>query len=299
MSVVFFAGLPRSSTLGFADLFYQTIEDQSKNPLMTGHLHLAAALLDYDLSNFDSPLNLYKSQEALMRCMLNLHGMNFSPDCFMSMLQYYSSSSPGRINSALLKESIENSSHIIIDPSFSHSLYPNYLLELVDIVVDLYLVVIWRNPISFCFDIMNGVYAFDSCMHWMLAKSNIKFPLDPLSLWLEFVNPFLQISSILPSSFVKTYYLHSESIFENRFSELSNEFSCSSGSIINRFSALDRIDALLTDCPFSGDPSYYVQNNTDTPFLVSIDQLSRFSSSESVVAEAVTISEAIGYTLVE
>ena len=85
MSVVFFAGLPRSSTLGFADLFYQSVEAKNQRPLMTGHLHLAAALTNQDLSQFDSPLNLYRAQEALIRCLLDVHGMSHSLESYLAM----------------------------------------------------------------------------------------------------------------------------------------------------------------------------------------------------------------------
>ena len=109
MSVVFFAGLPRSSTLGIADLFFQSIELKNQRPLMTGHLHLAAAMTDHDLAQFDSPLHLYKAQEALIRCLLNLNGMAFSLDSYSSMLQYYSSSILGRIHSQRLRTAVEDS----------------------------------------------------------------------------------------------------------------------------------------------------------------------------------------------
>ena len=298
MSVVFFAGLPRSSTLGIADLFFQSIELKNQRPLMTGHLHLAAAMTDYDLAQFDSPLHLYKAQEALIRCLLNLNGMAFSLDSYLSMLQYYSSSIPGRINSQRLRTAVEDSSFFIVDPSFSHSLYPNILVNLSDILVDLFLVVVWRNPIAFCLDIKQGVFAFDCCLHWILAKPNLSFPLDPLSLWLEFVRPFLHISNRLPPSFGQTFYLHAESIYMHQLSELASKFPCNMAAI-NRVSGLAGISSLLTDCPFSGDPSYFVQNHSSSSFLVSMGQLARFSTSQSVIDEVASVSKEIGYTLVE
>ena len=298
MSVVFFAGLPRSSTVGFADRFYQRIELNHQRALMTGHLHLAAALTDHDLGQFDSPLHLYKSQEALIRFLLNLHGMTFSLDSYLSMLQHYSSSTPGQINSKRLMHAVEDSKLIVIDPSFSHSLYPDYLLDLAGKMVDFFLIVIWRNPISFCLDIMQGVFAFDCCLHWILAKPNLSFPLDPLSLWLEFVRPFLQISSRLPSSFRQVFYLHAESIDRYQFTELGSEFPCTVPAK-NRVSALEGIDPLLSDCPLSGDPSYFFRDQTSSPLLISLAELARFSANQSVIDEVINVSRAIGYTIVE
>lgn len=298
MSVVFFAGLPRSSTVGFADLFYQSIKIQNQRPLMTGHLHLAAALTNQDLGQFDSPLNLYRAQEALIGCLLNAHGMTGSLESYLAMLQYYSSSTTGCINRTRLKNSIEDSGLIFIDPSFSHTLHPGYLIDLAELMVDLYLVVVWRNPIAFCFDIMHGLYAFDCCLHWILARNNLSFPLDPLSLWLEFTRSFLQISSRLPKSFVETYYLHAETIHSHRFAEMSGVFSFNS-RLKSRVSALAGVNSILSDCPLSGDPSYYFKHKSDSDFLVSLDQLNRFSSSQSIIDEVVSISKEIGYTLVD
>ncbi|MEC8738149.1 MAG: hypothetical protein VXX91_07950 [Planctomycetota bacterium] len=297
MSVVFFAGLPRSSTVGFADLFYQSIELQNQRPLMTGHLHLAAALTNHDLGQFDSPLNLYRAQEALIGCLLNVHGMTDSLESYLAMLQYYSSSTTGHINRTRLKNSIEDSSLIFIDPSFSHSLHPDYLVGLAELMVDLYLVVVWRNPVAFCSDIKHGVYAFDCCLHWILARNNLSFPLDPLSLWLEFTRSFLQISSRLPKSFVKTYYLYAETIHSHRFAEMSDVFAFNARSK-SRITALASVNSILSDCPLSGDPSYYFKHKSDNAFLISLEQLNRFSSNQSVIDEVVSISKAIGYTLV-
>lgn len=298
MSIVFFAGLPRSSTVGFADLFFQRIELKSRLPLMTGHLHLAAALTGNDLGQFDSPLHLYKAQEALIRCLLKVHGMSFSLESYVSVLRYYSSSISGQVDRKRLQNVIEDPNLIIIDPSFSHSLYPDYLEELDEIVVDLFLIVVWRNPISFCLDIMQGVFAFDCCLHWILAKPNLSFPLDPLVLWLEFVRSFLQISSRLPSSFRQVYYLNAESIDRCQFAEMASEFPCSTVSM-SRLSALKNINTLIADCPFSGDPSYFFKDHSDSSMLISLDQLKRFSANHSVIEEVVSLSRSIGYTLVE
>ena len=298
MSVVFFAGLPRSFTLGFADLFYQAVDAQAKRPLLTGHLHLAAALSGHNLDQFDSPLNLYKSQEALIRCLLNLHGMTFSPDSFLSVLKYYSSSTPGKINSQRLKSSIEDSNLILIDPSFSHSLNPSYFLELPKISVDLYLAVIWRNPIAFAMDIKSGIFAFDCCLHWIIAKENLTFPLDPLSLWLEFVKSIHQQLRNSPSSITQIFYLHAENICQDNFFEMHSQFPCNLMSK-NRDSALVGIHSLLTDSPFSGDPSYYIESYLRSQMSVSIEQLSRFSTNQSVIDEVAILSKAIGYSVVE
>ena len=298
MSVVFFAGLPRSSTLGFADLFYQSVEAKNQRPLMTGHLHLAAALTNQDLSQFDSPLNLYRAQEALIRCLLDVHGMSHSLESYLAMLKYYSSSTPDYINRARLQNSIEDPSLIFIDPSFSHSLHPSYLLDLTDLMVDLYLVVVWRNPIAFCLDIMHSVYAFDCCLHWILAKKNLSFPLDPLSLWLEFARPFLSIPTIIPASFVETYYLHAESIHSHRFARMSGMFPIMSRSN-SRVPALAGINSIFSDCPLSGDPSYYFEDRNEHSFSISLDQLNQFSANQSAIDEVISISRAIGYALVD
>tara|TARA_A100001011_G_C14248443_1_gene816713 strand:+ start:556 stop:1452 length:897 start_codon:yes stop_codon:yes gene_type:complete len=298
MSVVFFAGLPRSCTLGFADFFYQTIDAEGKRPLLTGHLHLAAVLSGQNLDQFDSPLNLYKSQEALIRCLLNLHGMDFSPDSFSSILKYYSSSSPGQINSQRLKSSIEDSNLIVIDPSFSHSLNPSYFKELPEIFVDLCLAVIWRNPIAFALDIRIGVFAFDCCLHWIMAKKNLTFPLDPLALWLEFVKPFSQKSCGLTSFSSQIYYLHAESILQNKYAEMHGKFSFNDMSKI-RESALAEIHPLVTDSPFSGDPSYCIESSMGNSMSVSVEQLALFSTNQSVIDEVAALSKAIGYVVVD
>ena len=297
MSIIFCAGLPRSSTLGFADLFCKNVDHQEEYILMTGHLHLAAALSDHDIGQFDSPLNLYKSHESLIRCLLNLHGMSFSIDTFSSMFKYYSSSTQGYINSKRLKIAVQDPRFIFIDPSFSHSLHPNYLLELSDVSTDMYLVVIWRNPIYFCLDIMHGVFSLDSCLQWILAKKDLSFPLDPLSLWLEFVKPFVQLLDNNPSSFKNILCLHAENIVKEDFSLSLNDFSFTSG-YHKRSSNLSRISPLFTDCPFSGDPSYYL-NDKYHSCRISFEELSRYSSDQSVINEVAALSKKIGYTLID
>ena len=51
----------------------------------------------------------------------------------------------------------------------------------------------------------------------------------------------------------------------------------------NRNSALVGIHSLLTDSPFSGDPSYYIENYLRSQMSVSIEQLSRLSTNQSVI----------------
>ena len=205
---------------------------------------------------------------------------------------------PGLINSQRLQGAIHDPKLVIIDPSFSHSLYPNYLVNLADVMIDLFLIVVWRNPISFCMDLMHGVFAFDCCLQWILAYPSLSFPLDPLSLWVKFTNQFLQIPSRLPSSFRKTFYLHYERIHSLKFAELTSNFSCNMVSN-SRPSALVGVNSLLSDCPFSGDPSNVIQNDSVSSLVVSKSQLARFSLSQSVIDDAIHLSQRIGYALID
>lgn len=296
---VFLAGLPRSFTLGIADLLAQQIaaDKDDQQVILTGHSHLAAALSEVDLSCFDSPLHLYQSNEALTRMLLQLQKIPLTLDTYVSVQSYFFKKNSGLVDRKRLLDLVEHSGQIMIDPSFSHALRPEYLINLPLSASDCHLLVIWRNPISFGLDIMKGVFALDACLHWMLDKADLGFPLDPLKLWLEFVDAYSQFLG--PSSSIKmsTSALALENIMADGFRALSKSFPlvCQSQQ---RPSSLKVLPSLLTECPYSGDPSYDFSSNSSSTD-VSIQQLSHLSSSEHVIQRVINSAKLIGYSIVD
>ena len=179
--------------LGIADLLYQSIDVQERPVIMTGHLHLAAALSGGDLNQYASPLHLYNAREALARGLLSLHDMPVSLEAYGSIVQHYFSASTAVLNIDRFCSMLKNYSPLIIDPAFSHAMHSRLLHTLPDLGVECNLLILWRNPINFCLDLMQGVFGFDCCLQWILANPVLSFPLDPLMLWLEFVRPYLEL----------------------------------------------------------------------------------------------------------
>lgn len=295
MPIVFVSGLPRSSTLGLSDLLYQSINTSNKSVFFSGHIHLAAALSDVDLSLFSSPLHLYDSREALVRFLLSLHKIPISLEACASVNHFYFPNSGGVIDHDRLKNTLNNSESVVIDPSFSHTLHPHLFSSLPEIKMDYLLVIFWRNPIQFSLDLMKGVFSLDCCLHWILAKPSFGFPLDPLMIWLEIVKTQLKFLKSTPASISNIYHLRMEKVINDGYLRTLNNFPLMLGST-QRPSALSDVSSLFYDCPYSGDPSYHF--NSSYSLEVSRDQLHRLSRRGEVIDEVMDLSISLGYQVV-
>jgi len=294
MSILFLAALPRSSSLGISDLFYRGIDLDEKSVLLTGHLHLAAELSGADINRYHSPLHLYTAREALIRSLMILHKMPVSIDNHESIVKYYFDSPNNALNINRFRSAIQTLGALLIDPSFSHSMDTGLLNNLPDLGIECKLLVLWRNPISFSLDLMQGVYGFDSCLQWILSSSLISFPLDPLMLWLEYVKAYLDLIRQPPSRLNRINHIPREMVSPDTMPGLCSKLSINYRPEL-RHSCLNKMVSMLSDCPFSGDPSYVIQSNTPRHMYISIEELSRFSKHEKVVHDVIHYAKIIGY----
>lgn len=297
MSILFLASLPRSSSLGFSEILYRGIDLGVRPVILTGHLHLAAELSFVDVSSYHSPLHLYTAREALIRGLMTLHEMHVTIDNYQSIIKYYFDPANNSLISSRFKSVIDLYSPLLIDPSFSHSIDPSLLMNLPDLPFKSQLLILWRNPISFSLDLMQGVYAFDSCLQWILSNPKLKFPLDPLMLWLEFVKSYLEIIRKPPSALYRIIHVPREMVSSDTASSLCSRLSIKYRPKL-RPSILDKSVTLLSDCPYSGDPSYLIRHSTNQDMQISSVELARFSSQESVVNDVMQYAEIIGYQIV-
>ena len=83
-----------------------------------------------------------------------------------------------------------------------------------------------------------------------------------------------------------------------KYAEMHGKFSFNDMSKI-RESALAEIHPLVTDSPFSGDPSYCIESSMGNSMSVSVEQLALFSTNQSVIDEVAALSKAIGYVVVD
>ncbi|MDA7433975.1 hypothetical protein N8517_00040 [Synechococcus sp. AH-601-L23] len=298
MSILFIAGLPRSANLGVADLLYKRFNSFSTPALMTGHLHLAAALSDVDLDQFSSPLNFYQSKEALLRALIRLHQMPVSFESYNSLYNFYFSdlASQSKFNRSQFLSRVYSSGFLIIDPSFSHCLYSKLINNLPFVESGCFLLVIWRHPIYFCLDLMNGVYSFDSCLQCVLASDQLSFPLDPLQVWVQFVASYLEVLKA-PSDTLKMVLQVKRERFHcsNIIQQLSNGLSIELQPLSSK-SSLANVTPLYHECPFSGDPSYVFPDEQES-IEVSVKELSRFSNCSRVIQEVINLSASLGYLI--
>jgi hypothetical protein len=296
MPILFVAGLPRSSTLGIADKLYRCMDFNNRPALMTGHLHLAAALSGDELSNFHSPLHLYHSREALVRALLVLHEMSVSLEGYDTILRHYFLPNGG-LNSVRFFSMLNSYDPLIIDPSFSHSIQPNLIRNLPSVITDTSLLVVWRNPIDFCLDLMEGVYGFDSCLQLILANSSLSFPLDPLALWLEFVRPYFELLQQPPISLKHVMQIPREQFSADAISNFCLNISAEYNSDY-RPSALANTMPLFSECPYSGDPSYYFKDSNTSPMDIHLERLIRFSNQDLVIQDVIDLASRIGYNII-
>lgn len=263
---------------------------------MTGHLHLAAALAGEDLTQFDSPLHLYNSRESLIRGLLSLHQMTVSLETFESIAHHYFMGSGACLNIDRFSSMLKTYNPLIIDPSFSHAMNSGFIRRFPDLGVECNLLVLWRNPINFSLDLMQGIYGFDCCLQWILANSLLSFPLDPLMLWLEFVRPYLELVRQPPSVFKHILHFPREKIFPNTVSRLCSFLSAAYSPGL-RPSFLSQVTSLFSECPYSGDPSYIIEACGPRSMVISIEQLARFSNQDQVIQEVIESARSIGYVV--
>jgi len=296
MSILFLACLPRSSSLGVADLLYRGIDLDGKPVVLTGHLHLAAELSNADISRYHSPLHLYSAREAMIRSLLTLHQMPASIDNYESILKYYFDPIDNTLNINRFESVLENCSPLLIDPSFSHSMDPALLRNLPDSDVEYNLLILWRNPINFSLDLMQGVYGFDSCLQWILANSSLSFPLDPLMLWLEYVKAFVELIRQPPSTLHQIIHVPIERVSSETASSLCSRLSIDYCCEL-RPSNLDKMISMFSECPYSGDPSYVIESYTPRHMEISFEEISRFSKQERIVRDVIDYAKIIGYDI--
>jgi len=295
MPILFLASLPRTSVLGVADLLYRCIETDAKSIHMAGHIHLAAALSRKDFSQYHSPLHLYDAREALIRCLLDIHQIAPSIDSYQSIAQYYFSGSTSILDHKRFQDMLDQHQPLLIDPSFSHAIETSLIRHLPNLGVGCSLLILWANPIDFCIGLMDGVFGLDSCLQWMLHNPSLSFPLEPLSLWLEYIQAYLAIIKDPPVAIDQIIYLPRETISKSNPIALCDRLSvgCKPNA---RISSLQQTTWLFSECPFSGDPSYiFLGKNDSTALAVSKQQLARFSNNENLISEAMEIAEKIGY----
>lgn len=296
MSILFVAGLPRSSNLGVADLLHSDIDLHQRPVVMTGHLHLAAALSGLELSQYNSPLHLYNAKEALVRSLLFLHQMPVSIDTYEAIIQCYFREPEGTLHIDRFLSMLGKYRPLLIDPSFSHCIDPSLIKNLVDLGVECNLLILWRNPVDFSLDLMSGIYGFDSCLQWILASPLLSFPLDPLMLWLKFVKPYVNLLHQSPSTLKHVIDIPREELCSTIISDLCTSLSLDYSPKL-RSSSLAQTTPLFSECPYSGDPSYEIQSNGSRPMTISFEQLSRFSKKKEVIAEVVEYAQLIGYDI--
>lgn len=296
MSILFLAGLPRSSSLGVADLLYRSISVQEGPVVMTGHLHLAAALSEQNLAQYDSPLHLYYAKEALIRSLLFLHGMPVLLETYESIVHYYFSSLDSTLNLNRFGSVLKNHKPLFIDPSFSHSMDANLIRNVPDLGIEYNLIILWRNPVDFCRDLMRGVYGFDCCLQWILSNSQLSFPLDPLMLWLEFVRPYLEILREPPTVIKQVLHAPRESLSVDTLSHWCRSLAAEYRPEL-RSSLIANMATLLGECPYSGDPSCFIDEFGQQHLEIFVDSVSRFSNSDQVIEEVVQVAQMIGYSV--
>jgi hypothetical protein len=297
MPILFIAAPPRSSSLGVADLFYQGADLDGKPALLTGHLHLAAELSGADMNRYHSPLHLYSAREALVRCLMALHQMPASIDNYGSILKYYFNSPENALDLDRFRSVLQACSPLLIDPSFSHAMDVDLLSKLPQLGVEFNLLVLWRNPIRFSLDLMQGVYGFDSCLQWILAGSSLSFPLDPLMLWLEYVKAFVELIRQPPASLRRIIHVPRETVSQETIPHLCSQLLIDYRPGI-RLSSLGKTVSMFSECPYSGDPSYAIDPCTPQHLQISYEDLRRFSRQERVVRDVVDYAKTIGYEVI-
>lgn len=295
MTILYLSSLVRSSSLGLADYLYKNICHPIGPVLMSGHIHTAACLSNIDLSNFSSALNLYHPREAFVRLLLTMYNMDLTYESYSSIFNYFSNGSSALLSDRLIR-SIVSTSSLVIDPSFSHSLYPKLLYNLSDVRVNMRLLVVWRNPICFCSDLMNGIYGLDCIIHLLRTSSFRSLPIDPLRVWLHFVR-----TNLLLLSSDKTVFTHRTSVKRESISlDVSPSFLSSLGLKCLTHPLQSNITesyGLLGDCPYSGDPSYYLASTHSDPLIVPLRELYRYSKSPVVVSSVAKLATVLGYTI--
>lgn len=298
MPILFLSTLPRSSSLGVADLFYRGAQTDGSPVILTGHLHLAAELSGSGVGQYHSPLHLYNAREALIRGLMMLHQMPASIDSYESIIKYYFNSPDSILDINRFRSTLEASGPLLIDPSFSHAMHTSLFRNLPELGVESRLLILWRNPIGFSLDLMQGVYGFDSCLQWILASSLLSFPLDPLMLWLEYVKANLQLIHHPPSALRHILHVPRENLSLETVSDLCRQLSIKYRPEL-RQSTLGESVSIFSECPYSGDPSYAIDANTPQHLQISFEELSRFSSQEGIVRDVADYAKIIGYNIID
>ena len=296
MSVVLICGLPRSSSLGVADLLSRSLDHESVH--MQGHLHMAAALDSRNLSQYDSPLGFYDGSESLLRCLLQLNGIPDNIDTRLSVSRYYFDENNNCLIQERFLELIDKTKALIIDPSFSHSVDTRLLRVPLALGLRTSLFVVWRNPICFCLDLMEGVYGLDCCLQWILCKQAYSFPLDPIRIWLDCVSS-IRHSLAQPALLVSNiFYSHFESFSLQCVPSFAKSLSLPCNQILKP-SVIQDVSSYLHDCPYSGDPSFSLTRTYDQTLEVSLKQLSRFTYDPDLISAVAQTAENIGYSIID
>ena len=296
MSVVLICGLPRSSSLGVADLLSRSLDHDSVH--MQGHLHMAAALDSQNLSQYDSPFGFYDGSESLLRCLLQLNGIPDNIDTRLSVSKYYFDDKNNCLNHERFLELIDTAKALIIDPSFSHSVETRLLSVPFTFGLKTSLFVVWRNPICFCMDLMEGVYGLDCCLQWILCKQAYSFPLDPIQIWFDCVSSIRRELAQSAPSFANIFYSPLESFSLQCIPTFATSLSLACNQSLKP-SIIKDVSSYMHDCPYSGDPSFSLARNYDSTLEVSLKHLSRFSYDSDLISAAAQTAENIGYCIVD
>ena len=233
-----------------------------------------------------------------MRALIRLHQMPVSFESYNSLYNFYFSDldSQSKLNRPKFLSRVDSSGVLIVDPSFSHCLHPKLINNLHFVESGCILLVIWRHPIYFCLDLLNGVYSFDSCLQCVLASDQLSFPLDPLQVWVQFVASYLEVLKA-PSDTLKMVLQVKRERFHcsNIIQQLSNGLSIELQPLSSK-SSLANVTPLYHECPFSGDPSYVFPDEQES-IEVSVKELSRFSNCSRVIQEVINLSASLGYLI--
>jgi len=296
MELILICGLPRSSSLGVADLLARSLDHKCVH--VHGHLHAAAALDCRDIAIYDSPLGLYEGSESLLRCLLKLNEIPDNIDARFSIKNYYFNSQSGLINSERFIDLLRQKNALLVDPSFSHSIDTQLLTLPLSFGLSTIIFVVWRNPIFFCMDLMHGVYGLDSCLQWILWNQQYSFPLDPLQIWFDYTSSIYQSIKLFSSTSNNVLCCHFENFTLEGVQDFANTIPLKSKLYMSP-SGLEDVFSYFNDCPYSGDPSYSFTREYCQSLDISFNTLSRFSCDHDLISSTVQLAEALGYRIID
>lgn len=269
------------------------------NILVLGNVNIACFSKYLSTSFFDSPFSLYNGNESLANlCSLLLYG-RVAPHLSAISFEALLGSSALANQTTPFNKLITERALQILDPSFSHCLFPDLLSRSACLGLSSQLLVIWRNPISYIHHLQAGIYSLDLTIQFCRYSANPIFdlPLDPLGLWVNLVSEYLLLLNS-PSWENLSHAIRLDQILDSvdMISSLSPLIFHSHNTSRMEDAILDiAVEPFLYDSPFSGPPP------DGRPIIdsqyVSISELSRTSPSTKIIDTALGLCEKVGYLL--